>query len=235
MTDEELLGEIEDLIRNRPPRDTIRHELEENWSWFGRVAALIGEWNQAKTIPFEFEKSKLLGRQRGGMVDGSEYNKIMMLLHEVRSDLRMKTIGPVSMAIGKGQVFDYFDEVRKIVESASADVFFVDPYLDADFVSRYLPHIGAGVTIRLLADKKLATLLPAVQSFTAQSGANVDVRSAKGFHDRYLFIDRSTCYQSGASFKDGANKSPTTVTQITDAFKAVYATYEDMWNKGAVT
>jgi hypothetical protein len=38
-------------------------------------------------------------------------------------------------------VFDYFDEIRKIIELAKQDLFFIDPYLDSEFVSRYLSHV----------------------------------------------------------------------------------------------
>jgi hypothetical protein len=57
----------------------------------------------------------------------------------------------------------------------------------------------------------------------------VEIRSAPGFHDHYIIIDECSCYQSGASSKDGAKHSPTTLTQITDAFDAVYRTYLDIW------
>jgi len=125
-------------------------------------------------------------------------------------------------------------EVRKILEVARQDVLFVDPYLDAEFVSRYIGHVASGVTIRLLASEKLSTLLPAVKLFVQQTNASIEVRSATDFHDRYVFIDRSACYQSGASFKDGAKKSPTTLTQITDAFSAVLQTYEVLWSSSKV-
>jgi hypothetical protein len=49
-------------------------------------------------------------------------------------------------------------------------------------------------------------------------------------HDRYVIIDGKNCYQSGASFKDGAKAAPTTLTQISDAFLAVSGTYENLWN-----
>jgi len=62
----------------------------------------------------------------------------------------------------------------------------------------------------------------------------ISVRSAGGFHDRYVFVDGAACYHSGASFKDGAVKAPTTLTQITDAFSAVLKTYEDVWAVGTV-
>jgi hypothetical protein len=90
------------------------------------------------------------------------------------------------------------------------------------------------VTIRLLAREKLPTLLPAVDVWVRQSGAKVEVRSINGFHDRYMFVDHGACYQSGASFKDGAKSAPTTLTQITDAFPAVLKIYEDLWNTAKV-
>jgi hypothetical protein len=42
---------------------------------------------------------------------------------------------------GQGLVFDYFDGIRKQIELAKTELFFVDPYLDSDFVSRYLPQV----------------------------------------------------------------------------------------------
>jgi hypothetical protein len=105
----------------------------------------------------------------------------------------------------------------------------VDPYLDSEFVSRYLSHVSKGATIRLLARERLATLLPAVDLFAKQSQLAIQVRSAPNFHDRYVFVDGNACYQSGASFKDGAKSAPTTLTQITDALAAMLQTYEGLW------
>lgn len=129
-------------------------------------------------------------------------------------------------------VFNYFDEIRKLIASAQSDLFFVDPYLDADFVSRYLPHVATGVSIRMLAREKLNTLLPAVKMFVQQTSSAIEVRSALKFHDRYVIVDKASCFQSGASFKDGGRVSPTTITEITDAFAAVRQTYEDIWTTG---
>ncbi len=131
-------------------------------------------------------------------------------------------------------LFAYFDELRKIIELAKQDIFFVDPYLEADFVSRYLGYVSDGVAIRLLTEKKLQALLPAVETFARQTSASVEVRSTPSIHDRYVFIDRSACYQSGASFKDGAKSAATTITQIVDAFTAVNQTYELLWQKAKV-
>ena len=79
----------------------------------------------------------------------------MILIEEARADLRLATLGPINTAIGQGDVFDYFDEIRKIATLATADLFFIDPYLDAEFISRYLPHVPDGVQIRLPAREKI--------------------------------------------------------------------------------
>jgi hypothetical protein len=165
---------------------------------------------------------------------GIALSGMLTLLHQARHDLRMQTLGPVNVAVSHGMVFNYFDEIRKVIELSKQEVFFIDPYLDAEFISRYLPHVPAGVTTRLLAREKLSTLLPAVDVFVQQHKAKVEVRSAPNFHDRYLIVDRTACYQSGASFKDGGRTSPTTLTQITDAFDAMLATYEDLWSRARI-
>lgn len=232
LTDEQLLAEVEDILRSMPPRETLRHGTDENFGWLGRVSALIEAWSTPKTIFLRSAMDQFHGQSARDAQEG--FRKIMTILHEARHDLRMKTVGPLNAAVGRGNVFDYFDEVRKIIEPATRDVFFVDPYLDAEFVARYLPHVRAGVPVRLLARERLATLLPAGDAFSRQSGVAVSVRSSPGFHDRYVLVDGAACYQSGASFKDGAKAAPTTLTQITDAFPVVLKTYEDLWSTGKV-
>ena len=227
---DQLLAEVEDLLRTMPPRATIRHDLPENYAWFGRAAALVTEWNSVKSIPFD---GFLRTVQALRAVDPSPgMNGILTLLHQARHDLRLKTVGPLSIALSQGAVFDYFDEVRKAIEDAKSDLLFVDPYLDAEFASRYLPHVPAGVVVRLLGRERLSTLLPAITLLRQQAGLAIEVRSSQALHDRFVFVDRSLCYQSGASFKDGAKKSPTTLTQITDAFAAIQTTYEGLWSSG---
>lgn len=45
---EQLLVEMEEIIRTMPPRATIRHETEENVAWFGRASTAIEKWNPPK-------------------------------------------------------------------------------------------------------------------------------------------------------------------------------------------
>ena len=235
LTKEQLLAEVEELLRNAPPLTdfmptVIGNNQERASAWLGRFAAVIRAWDFRRAPETEYAQQQL-----GTLVAlNSGYRRVVALLHEARHNLRMETVGPLSIPVAHGHVFDYFDEVRKLVETAKEDLLFIDPYLDAEFVSRYLTHVSKGVTIRLLAREKLQTLLPAVDAFAKQSGTVIQVRSAPNFHDRYVFVDAKACYQSGASFKDGAKSAPTTLTQITDAFAAMSQTYEGLWSNAKV-
>jgi hypothetical protein len=229
----EVLAEIEDLLRTKPPKATFHHPTEENFAWLGRASSAIEAWNPANSIPFSgFVRA--LGSYTGTETDQAERG-ISIMLHRARADLRMKTIGPSNVAIAAGNAFDYFDELRKVIEIADEEVFFIDPYLDAEFVSTYLVQLKSGVAIRLLSGaKRLDALIPAADMFAKQRGSLLHLRSSSAIHDRYLIVDKKACYQSGASFKDGAKKAPTTLTQITDAFPAVLRTYEDLWARANV-
>ncbi len=134
MTGEELLAEVEDLIRNMPERAIIHHETNENFAWLGRVSAVIEEWDKFKAINLNAAVKKLGSPM--AMQISSATREISTLLQHARHQLRMNTVGPLNVAITNGGVYDYFDEIRKIIESATNDILFVDPYLDAEFVSR---------------------------------------------------------------------------------------------------
>lgn len=232
MKDEELLAELEEIIRTMPPLDTLHTDTDHNLAWLGRLTAFQRLWDQVDILQLKWAIEELHSGYSAKI--NSAKRKIRMLLAQAENALRLKTIGPVNIAIGQGLVFQYFDELRKIIETAKSDLLFIDPYLEADFVSRYLPHVTAGVSIRLLTSQKLAALTPAVELFEKESGAKIQIRSTKELHDRHVIIDGSKCYSSGASFKDGAKTASTTLTQITDAFAAVQKTYEDLWTSGKV-
>ena len=238
MNNEELLVEVEDLLKSSPPQSAFtQQENEEVLGWLGRTGAILEKWDSIKGIFASGHIKALLaaGTMRGISPPGPAYRELRTLLFQAQHDIRMKTVGPRTVAIPEGMRFDYFDEIRKITEMARDDILFVDPYLDAEFVSRYLRPITSGVAVRLLTSKKLSSLLPAVETLVAQSGLSVEVRSAtSGLHDRFVFVDKARCYQSGASFKDGAKLSQTTLTQITDAFETMFQNYQRMWCEAKV-
>ena len=102
MDQEELLGEVEDILRTMPPRETLRHPTDENFAWLGRVSAVIEAWDLSKSIPLGMAMHQFQGTMARDAQEGMR--TILTLLHQARHDLRMKTIGPVNVAMGQGRV-----------------------------------------------------------------------------------------------------------------------------------
>lgn len=232
LTEKQLLAEIDDLLRNAPARGGD-YSSDEALSWQGRAAAVLNAWDSIAaagvvSISTSSMRSGSMLRATPGYLD------ILAMLHQARHALRLSTGAPSSVAIEAGSTFHYFDSLRKTIEEATTDLLFVDPYMDAEFVSSYLVLVKPNVTIRLLSGKRIPSLVAAAKKYVAQYGRAVEVRSSLGLHDRYVFVDRRACYQSGASFKDGAKNAPTTLTQIVDAFDAVLTTYEAKWGAARV-
>lgn len=228
----QLLAEIEDVIRTAPPQATLHHVESDALAWLGRAASLIRRWNATKGILFDCEVRQL---HAGRIFDPAiAVAGIFTTLHEARHDLRLSSVGPLSVAVQHGAVFDYFDEVRKVMGAAQTELFFVDPYLNSEFASRYLAQVPASIRIRLLGRKEIPSLLPAVELMRKQIGINIEIRSSPTLHDRFLFVDGRTGFQSGSSFKDGAKTAPTTFTEVMDAFEPVLAAYEALWSSGRV-
>lgn len=234
MTDEQLLAEMEDLLRSMPAHGNLAAGDLATMPWMGRAASIFSFMDVGISLAFGMVQSDLLSGVQSRWMPAIP--KLVSLIHQARHTLILKTEGPRSTAIAGGGVFHYFDEIRKIIEIAKSDIFFVDPYLDAEFVSKFLTSIPNSVNVRLLGkeQKYLATLLPAAKMLSQQNSIKISVRSTKTLHDRFVFVDGSSCYYSGASFKDGAKNAPVMISQVIDAFAQVLRTYDDLWNTASV-
>jgi hypothetical protein len=228
---EQMLVDIDNLLRTLPELKSIRSGALENQSWLGAACSVVDRWDAMKGVLFSSYVSQLNG---AGLLEYSPpYRNILTMLYQARADIQSKMGGTLGTVVAQGALFDYFDELRKVIAIAKVDLLFVDPYLNAEFVSSYLPYVAPGVAVRLLSSRSIVQLLPAVTAFSAQHGTRITVRSSNSLHDRHILVDGNCCYQSGASFKDGAKKAPTTITPIITAFSAVKTTLEDLWNKGS--
>ena len=135
MTDEELLIEVKDLIRTIPPKsDFITSETHEVLVWLGRVAAVLNSWDSIRLISLRTSRHISTLQSVGALeylakrneVD-SAYRALVTVLHQAEYDLMMKTTGPVSKVIDSGKPYDYFEEIRQIIESARIEIWFIDP------------------------------------------------------------------------------------------------------------
>ncbi len=79
------------MLRNMPERGKISHHLDENYSWLGRVAAVLEAWNRVKGRYIQLSIAKIHGTDGWKMDEG--INEILTSLHQARHSLRMQTVG----------------------------------------------------------------------------------------------------------------------------------------------
>jgi hypothetical protein len=117
MTKEQLLAEVDDILRTTPSVDTIRTNQHSVVEWVGRAAAALTRWDATRVAAIDSSTAgataplNLIGNFRASQRLGG-------LLQQARADLRMD-VGPLSVVVSQGQVFDYFDEIRKVVETVA--------------------------------------------------------------------------------------------------------------------
>jgi hypothetical protein len=129
-------------------------------------------------------------------------------------------------------VTPFFDELRKVIETIQQDVLFVDRYMGADFVARYLPHVPQGIAVRLLTRDLVPQLVSALGAYKQQHTVSVEVRTSPGIHGRFLSVDRARSFLVDASFKDAAKSAPAALIELSDTAATSLARYEGLWLGG---
>src|SRR5687767_563272 len=117
--DANLLAEAENLLQSRPEISRLDSADADVLAWIGRAAAVLGAWDPM--IGLKFRQTIERHRQQLNPATGGD---VLTLIHQMCYDLRMRTVGPVNVAIGAGRRFDYFDELRRIIETAFSDLLF---------------------------------------------------------------------------------------------------------------
>jgi hypothetical protein len=103
-----------------------------------------------------------------------------------------------------GQIFDAYELVQKLIKSAKKSLLLIDNYVD-ESVLAMMSEKQAGVKVDIYTKEISKTLRLAEKNFNAQYG-NLEVRTTKACHDRFLIIDDQTIYLIGASLKDAGKR-----------------------------
>jgi hypothetical protein len=231
----ELLFALDELVRTKPDEGNILlNPNPENHDWIGRARALIGAWDESREMAFQRHTDLLFGGRGTYDLARSSLGAIMNTIQEARNELRLITGGRISGAFDAGQPFAFYDELRKVIETAQRDVLFVDRWMGADFVTSYLPHVRSGVSVRLLTRDLLDKLTASVAAFVLQSPMQIAIRTSQNFHGRFLCIDGARAFLVDASFKDAAKSAPAALIEQTDTAADSIRQYEAIWTAGTV-
>ena len=98
-----------------------------------------------------------------------------------------------------GQIYDAFEQMKKIVRMVRHELVIIDPYF-ADCVLPLFAQKRQGVSVLVVKNSRSRLLHNVdVTQFNAQHGNSLTVKVSDKFHDRFLVIDKTTLIHVGAS------------------------------------
>lgn len=132
-------------------------------------------------------------------------------------------------AYAPGEEYEFYKDVKYILQLAQKDVFIIDPYIDADMFEVYANALPRTVSFRLLSTNVPSPVQALAKRYAA--GGNFQFRHSTLIHDRVIFAD-SRVWVVGQSLKDAARKKPTYVVEADEPLMRTI--YEDLWSKATV-
>lgn len=231
MTDPHLLlSQLRHQLTTIPPFCGFEEVPDQELEWLGKTHALIRRWNDFEGIAFQTAVDFL------GMVPVAQQNinKIRAILHRAIADLEIdvQSVQAAGGAFGPGAVYDFFNELNKLIAQATTTLFIIDPYMDSDIFDQYLSSSNTHVDISLLVSSNSSNLKAAAQKFAQQKGGNIEVRKSSTFHDRLVILDSNSVWVLGQSIKDAAKKKPTYLAPLApDVSSLKIQHYSNIWQQ----
>lgn len=238
LTNEQRLTGLKEAYRTLPTAHDIYQRGEETKLWIGRTKVLLEGTGKSinrdiKDIEQYYDNDSAFFSDK---VEPAR-NDIQQSLIDAIAKLDIE-LGSQAVAIEPGNVFDYFNETRKLLTLAKSDIFLIDPYVDSSVVSDYFATIDSQIKVRILTSAKpgvLNSIKPAAEKLNQQTSLSIEIRSVNSndhLHDRFWIIDGTHGYQSSSSIKDGGKKAAAVILQVHDIFDATKMTYEGYWANG---
>jgi len=237
MDSETLYRQLGRIIETAPDFSGYAPLTKDHLTWLGRAHALV----QASDDMLAKAKFSLASDKMHTALRDDGIKEIMLLLYNLLGVAELKAPPSARGAfIPAGNSFDAFAAVSKVLQTATTDVFIVDPYMDETVLTDFAGGIPAGIPLRLLADQSTvkASLTPAATRWQSQNGNQrplaVRLSAAKSLHDRVIFIDGQTAWILTQSLKDFAKRSPAEIVRADDTAALKITAYEQIWSGATV-
>jgi hypothetical protein len=236
MSPEEAYFALGNLVAEQP--DLTAGELTpEQKAWLRRAAALVqSSASLADAIQFRLAVENLDGILRARhakTIAGIVARALAKAELEVPPEAR-------GAFIAANNAFDVFAAVRKVLNTAEADVLLVDAQVDATVLTDYAVLARNGIAVRLLtgALEPNGSLEAAARNWQQRFGDErplaIRVADAETLHDQSIVVDSFTVWLLSASFSELARDKRTTLMRLPpEATQEKIAAYAAMWEAAA--
>lgn len=130
-----------------------------------------------------------------------------------------------------GSQHDAYVEIRRIVQQAQKSIAIVDPYVDGTIFALLSSEGISAPSVRILTHKHPSDFAFETRKFQAQyPNSEIETRTTKEFHDRFVVVDGSLCWHIGCSIKDAGVKA-FMISQVEDGRNrdALLLQFEESW------
>ena len=238
MTPEQLLAPLEAVIRDAPAFVYQQPLTDEEQRWLGRAEALV-EASGSTYALLEFRTA----RQDLGSI-GHSKEALLLPLHATYSRVELHAPAAARGAfIPAGDTWNGYAALVKLIQKPCDNLLIVDPYLNSDMYTDFLPHSSARTSVRCLTTRRPENhdgLLAAARKWTTDAIAKnkpVELKYAPAgaLHDRLIIIDGREAWLISQSFKDIAKRSPASVSRADKEICFMKAQhYDELWSKSDV-
>lgn len=234
---EAIYQQIGELVRTPPvlvPRQSL---TPEQLLWLGRATALVAATGEITDVTLIRHHSEHLSPRYSDNNRFAAREQIMNALYRALAWAELRApVGMQGAYIPAGNVFDALAAVGRVLQSATADVLIVDPYMDANALTDFAVLALESVQVRLLTDEAGVKpgLRPAAQQWAAQHSSRrpLEVRKTppRALHDRLIIVDNTSAYVLGQSLNALATRAPTAVVRTDpDTASMKVAAYATIW------
>jgi len=232
LTPEEAYFQLGNLVAELPDLAT-GPTTPEMKAWLRRAAAIVQPIaGLADSIQFRMAVENL-----DGVLRARHARTIATVVQRALAKAELE-VPPQSRGafITANNAFDTFAAVRKVLNSAEADVLLVDSRADAAALTDYAVLTPEHVAVRLLAGQgeQEATLRQAAQNWQQRFGderpLSIRLAAADTLEDQLIVADNATAWILGASFSDLAKDKRTTLMRMpATAAPAKIEAYAALW------
>ena len=156
-----LLAQLRALFERAPDFEDYSPTSRDHMMWLGQAHALVSRWDRLESISFKVASDSLPNR----LLLDSHVATIFGILSRAISDIELNIPDKEQVVFAAGQVYDFFRELNKVVESAESSLFIVDPYLDHTVFDHYLNSRQPEVTVRLLLNRNADNVKAAAEKY----------------------------------------------------------------------
>ena len=144
-----MLEKLKQTLVQMPDLASFNKSNPAHTQWIGRTLALIRQVNQNDAFKFELQ-AQMVGND---IFKESNYTQMRSVLEMVIATLELQNPEETQKVYGPGAQYDFYRDLKRIIEGAAKSVFIVDPYINTELFDLYVERIKAGTNVRLLANK----------------------------------------------------------------------------------